>query len=613
MILYFNSKITSENLTQDYTRGDYFFPIVYPKKNINAISKYRVLCDTLSTYSVINFSKVIINIEIDNITVEEQAEFKLFIKGLFKSENLTLFFTRPSTLNTWIKDIESYKTILDFNEPVLVVMNHDHPFVDYQVYTFSNCIKNIFKPDVSNKYKVFYYSHSPEICEWVINGRGKVFFHKINHGLYLSSEINDWIDSIVIMTFETLLHIFKSAIYNSNEYIGRIDWPGIKYKKLSLKGYAFCREFFRHYDGYNHITGLRLFEEFKPDELPKTKFVEKKSAEELLDFYYSMWRINFLLALKSKLKNTFFWNISKKDVLIDFIEETFQIFEESYLNQDLICGLINSDEKAILNLGLRNRVYYNANLIYGEVSLDINIEKPSYYKQLKNLIEVKKLISVKRNKFIVITGISTLFIKLVTIGISFITIPMTLNYLGNERYGILLTLTTALSLMTFADFGLGNNLINEVSKGYAENDELYLKKSISSTYFLVLFISLLFILLVVLLLPFLREIIISKINTKIDHTEVFNTFLVIIFSILCNMPLGIVQKVYDGFQESYVYQVFLFFSSILSISVLLLFINLKLGLPFLALAFSSTSIIANIFAGGYLFLLKKTNIRPQLK
>ena len=65
MILYFNSKITVENLTQDYTRGDYFFPIVYPKKNINGISKYRVLCETLRTYSIFNFSKVIIKIIIN--------------------------------------------------------------------------------------------------------------------------------------------------------------------------------------------------------------------------------------------------------------------------------------------------------------------------------------------------------------------------------------------------------------------------------------------------------------------------------------------------------------------------------------------------------------------
>jgi hypothetical protein len=386
MILYFNSKITVENLTQDYTRGDYFFPIVYPKKNINGISKYRVLCETLRTYSIFNFSKVIINIEIDNISIVEQNEFKQFIDELFNSDNLTLFFTRPSTLNSWIIDIESYNTQLDFNEPVLVVMNHDHPFVDYQAFTFINCIENIFTSGVSNKYKVFYYSHSPEVCDWAINGRGKVKFSNINDGLYISSEINDWIDSIVVMTFETLLHIFKSAIFNSNEYIGRIDWPGVKYNNLSLIGYAFCREFFRHYDGYNHVTGLHLFEEFKSDQPLKTVFVAKKNTEELLNLYYSMWRINFLLALKTKLKNSSFWNVSQKDVLIDFMEDSFLIFEESYLNQDFLCGLINSEEKRILNLGLRNRVYYYANSIFNEIHVDIYIEKPSYYKQVKNYI-----------------------------------------------------------------------------------------------------------------------------------------------------------------------------------------------------------------------------------
>jgi len=382
MILYFNSKITAENLTQNYARGDYFFPIVYPKKNFNNISKYKVLCDTLTTYSAINFTKVIINIEIDEITLEEQTEFKLFVHDLFKTKNLILFFTRPSTIKTWISDIESYKSELNFNEPVLVVMNHDHPFVDYQTTTFLNCIQTIFKSDSSNRYKVFYYSHSPEVCDWVINGRGEVSFNEFKNGIYVSSEINYWIDSIVVMTFETLLHIFKSAIYNDIEYIGRIDWPGVKYKKLNLKGYAFCREFFRHYDGYNHVTGLHLFDAFKPSELPRIAFVDTKNSEEVLDFYYHLWRINFLLALKTKLKKASFWKNSKKDILVNFLEESFDIFEGSYLDQDVLSGLINPAEKSFLSLSLRNRVYYFANSIFNEVCIDINIEKTSYQNQL---------------------------------------------------------------------------------------------------------------------------------------------------------------------------------------------------------------------------------------
>ena len=95
-----------------------------------------------------------------------------------------------------------------------------------------------------------------------------------------------------------------------------------------------------------------------------------------------MWRINFLLALKTKLKKASFWKNSKKDILVNFLEESFDIFEGSYLDQDVLSGLINPAEKSFLSLSLRNRVYYFANSIFNEVCIDINIEKTSYQNQL---------------------------------------------------------------------------------------------------------------------------------------------------------------------------------------------------------------------------------------
>lgn len=233
---------------------------------------------------------------------------------------------------------------------------------------------------------------------------------------------------------------------------------------------------------------------------------------------------------------------------------------------------------------------------------------------MQNILKrVKKLISVKRNKSILLAGSSSLLIRFFTIGISFFTIPMTLNYLGNERYGTLLMLTTSLSLMTFADLGLGNNLVNEISKGYAENNVISLKKSISSTFYLILGISFILVAVLLIIMPFLKTLIIAKINTNIQGYEVFDTFLVIIFSILISMPLGIVQKIFDGFQISYIYQIISFFSTITSIFVLLFFIELKLGLPYLAFAFSSASLLSNIIGGGYLFFYKKPHLIPKFK
>jgi hypothetical protein len=385
MILYFNSKITIDSLTSDYTRYDYFYPIVYPKKNINIVTKLKVVKDVLFTYSSLPFSKVIINIDIDEISAEVKAEFKLFVENLFKTNYLVLNFARPSTIESWIEDIEKYEYQIDINEPVLVAMNHDHSFVDYQVNTFLNCVQQVFSKNVSNKYKVLYYSHSSEVCDWILNGRGSAIFNKYNNGLHISNKINNWIDSIVLMSFETLKHIFQSAIYH-DEYIGRIDWPNVKYENLNLIGYAYCREFFRHYDGYNHITGMRFIEEYKADEIPRTYFPKDVGINSKLDFYYSTWRMLFLLAIRNRIKKSSFWKKTKKSVLIEIIEISICLFQESYLEQDFENGLINNEEKLLLLNGLRNRIYYFSNSLYSEISIDLEIDSPSYFVQIKNFI-----------------------------------------------------------------------------------------------------------------------------------------------------------------------------------------------------------------------------------
>ena len=79
-------------------------------------------------------------------------------------------------------------------------------------------------------------------------------------------------------------------------------------------------------------------------------------------------------------------------------------------------------------------------------------------KQLNNFIHNLKL--DERLVAILKTGFSSLIIKLLSVIISFISVPLTYNYLGVDRYGIWLTITSMVAFLTFADLGLGISLIN---------------------------------------------------------------------------------------------------------------------------------------------------------
>lgn len=75
--------------------------------------------------------------------------------------------------------------------------------------------------------------------------------------------------------------------------------------------------------------------------------------------------------------------------------------------------------------------------------------------------------------------------------ITIITVPLTLNYLGNQRFAVWTILSSIASLLAFADLGIGNSLINLIAKADADNDRATAQRYVSSSFFTLSFLALL--------------------------------------------------------------------------------------------------------------------------
>src|SRR5690242_6959253 len=81
--------------------------------------------------------------------------------------------------------------------------------------------------------------------------------------------------------------------------------------------------------------------------------------------------------------------------------------------------------------------------------------------------------SQRRNLGIVRGILTGLAGRGVAVIVSFFSVPLTLRYLGAERYGAWVTISTAMAWIVLADFGLSSSLTNAVSEGYAvDNHDL---------------------------------------------------------------------------------------------------------------------------------------------
>lgn len=92
-----------------------------------------------------------------------------------------------------------------------------------------------------------------------------------------------------------------------------------------------------------------------------------------------------------------------------------------------------------------------------------------------------------------------LFLKGGNILIGLLLVPMTINYVDSQTYGIWLTISSMVAWISFFDIGINNGLKNKLTEALAKNDIQMARAYISTTYAIlsVIFIPLMFILLAV--------------------------------------------------------------------------------------------------------------------
>ena len=93
---------------------------------------------------------------------------------------------------------------------------------------------------------------------------------------------------------------------------------------------------------------------------------------------------------------------------------------------------------------------------------------------------------------------------------SFLLVPLTINYLDTENYGIWLTLSSFIAWFSFFDIGLGNGLRNKFAEAKAKGDMTLARGYVSSAYFTIGAVSLGLI------------VIFTFLNYFIDWTKIFN-------------------------------------------------------------------------------------------
>jgi O-antigen/teichoic acid export membrane protein len=182
---------------------------------------------------------------------------------------------------------------------------------------------------------------------------------------------------------------------------------------------------------------------------------------------------------------------------------------------------------------------------------------------------------------VLLSGIAAGLAKAIGMAATLLTIPVTAPYLGAERFGLFMTLSAVPLLMSFSDFGIGNGLLTELAKACGREAREDAAMLVSSAFYMLAAIGLLAAAVAAGLCSWLPWASILHVMSPPAVAEVAPALLVFALCAALNVPLGVVQRAQQGFQEAYITNLWLAAGNLVSLGLLLLFVRLGLGLPWL--------------------------------
>jgi len=333
-----------------------------PRMPLSYLERLKVFRLCLKSMAKIPFTKVLLNVEAHDSYGMTADAFLELAREIFSNATVISGGFRPTTQEGWLESISEATQFFGENTPVLCAQNHDHFFTEYCPNEFMLAVNRAFYGNQSeNNYMGF--THFPEVCSFVASPLSYSARLRCWPGAGMkTSNIVQSIDgdtrwirsgflaSAFITTMRGLHRVWANATVTTN-YAPRNEWPGVSSGNLQFNMVVSNREFFRHYDGYGHVTFIPSCLGMCEDDIDLDLYVEKSKVpllqsissqsvsakvptqEELAAAYVDYFESNYLLAFRDFLFYKSVHSGDSTDVMM-FFNKLFDSLRKANIERD---------------------------------------------------------------------------------------------------------------------------------------------------------------------------------------------------------------------------------------------------------------------------------------
>ena len=221
--------------------------------------------------------------------------------------------------------------------------------------------------------------------------------------------------------------------------------------------------------------------------------------------------------------------------------------------------------------------------------------------------------AVERNR----RASQTTFLGVAASGIGLLTtlisVPLTLTYLGTERFGLWMTISSVMLLLGFTDLGIGNGLMSALARARARGDEAAQARYVTSGLVALTILAAAAGLTLAVVYPLVPWRQFYNVHSSLAASEAGPATLLVAVWFIGRIPLGAINSIRSACQEGYVNYAFTAMGNLLGLVLLLLCVNARFGLPLLVSAVALAPFVAQLANLTLLFGRNHPELVPSRK
>jgi O-antigen/teichoic acid export membrane protein len=221
--------------------------------------------------------------------------------------------------------------------------------------------------------------------------------------------------------------------------------------------------------------------------------------------------------------------------------------------------------------------------------------------------------SLERYRRVGLTALAAVGAKGLNVVTLLVTVPLTLHYLGTDRFGLWMTISSLVAMFAFADLGMNAALKTLLAQADGRGDREEARRLISSAYLALSAVACVLLLGLWLAYPLVNWATVYNLTDTQAIAEAGPATVVVAACFLLNIPLGLINQIQAGFQEGFASAAWQGLGSLLALAGVVTAVWTDAGLAWLAVAVSGSPVLACVLNSCYFFGLRQAGLRPTLR